>query len=1113
MRCPNCGFENPPGTKVCGQCGAPLKLHCANCGFDNPPGFKFCGNCGQPLSAPSPALQPRHEPQAVSSAAQAERRQMTVMFCDLVGSTPLSGQLDPEDLREVIRAYQEICERTISRYEGHIAQYVGDGLLVYFGYPRAHEDDAQRAVRAGLGIVEGISSLNPRLQAERGIQLAVRLGIHTGLVVVGEMGAGETRDAMAIVGENANIAARVQATAETNSVVISAATYRLIQGFFDCKPLGARSLKGVSHPLELYQVLHESAARTRLDVQTIAGLIPLVGRKQELALLLEGWERAKDGGGQVVLLSGEAGIGKSRLVEVLKEQVAADPRAWLTPCQCSPFYQNSPLYPMIDLLQRVVLQFDQADSTEQKLSKLEGFLVQYGFPLPEMTPLFAALLSIPLDGRYPPLNFSPEQQKQMTLQTLLTVLLERAARQPLLFVVEDLHWMDPTSLEFLSLLVDQGPTTRILAIFTYRPDFDPPWSGRSHVLQLTLNRLTRQQVEGMVNEVTRGKTLPGEVLEQIVAKTDGVPLFVEELTKTILESGLLKERGDRYELAVMPLPPLAIPSTLQDSLMARLDRLATVKEIAQLAATLGREFSFPLLQAVASVDQQTLQWELGRLIAAELVYQRGVPPNATFLFKHALVQEAAYESQLKSKRQQVHQRIANILAERFPEIAERQPELLAHHFTEAGLKDKAITYWLKAGDTAAGLYHITEAREYYAKALATLSQLPDTLDNRRRRVDTLTKFVACSFVLETTENLARLAEAESLAKELPGPDGNAPDGLRLARVRYWIGRIHFFRGEMSEAIDFFSQVLGVAQEFGDQELVALPSSVIGRALAGQGQFGRAEAYLAEAVAPLEKVGNWYDWTITKGWLGVALAARGEYSKGLVEAKGAAARATEMNHPTAMGACHLLLAMVFLMGGDSLHMQESSRTAVQVAEPVGDRLWVYLGLGLQSWAESRLGQHEPATKHMAESRAVGSSLGGRVLLADWLAAADAEIAFNASHIERALALAEHAAALAQSGGGVFGEGLAQRTWGQALAALGRSRYDESESHMSESLRLLESGEGSLQAARTHVAWGKVLEARGNHDAARRHFEQAAAQYEASGLAQQWEETRGLIAVSE
>src|SRR5215813_11403122 len=694
----------------------------------------------QPATPEASSAQVEVSP-ATPHPPEAERRQLTVLFCDLVDSTVLASQLDPEDLREVVRAYQEVCAKVIARFEGHIAQYLGDGLLVYFGYPLAHEDDAQRGVRAGLGMIEAVGQLNTRLaqdglrpaptqSRQRGVRLAVRLGIHTGLVVVGEIGSGTRQEQLAL-GETPNLAARLQSIAAPNTLVISAATLQLLGGFFTYQSLGTFLLKGLAQPIEVYRVLYESMARSRLEAASSNGLTPLVGREQEIGLLLERWAQVTDGLGQVVLLSGEAGIGKSRLVQVLKENVASEPQAWLTPCQCSPYYQHTALYPLIDLLERVTLRFDREESPQQKLNKLEGFVVQYGLPLAETVPLLAALLSLPLPADYAPLTVSPEQQKQQTLQALLTILLKIAAQQPVLFVMEDLHWVDSSTLELLSLLVDQGPTARILALFTFRPDFSPPWAGRSHLTQVTVNRLPRRQAVEVVRQVAHGKALPTEVVEQVVAKTDGVPLFVEELTKMVLESGLLQEREDRYELTG-PLPPLAIPTTLHDSLMARLDRLAAAKAMAQLGATLGRAFSYELLQAVSPWDEGLVQQGLHQLVEAEFLYQRGVPPQATYTFKHALIQDAAYQSLLRSTRQQYHQRIAQALEAQFPEIVETQPELVAQHYTTAGCAEQAILYWQRAGQHASRRSANVEAISHCTTGIELLTSLPETPEHTQQ---------------------------------------------------------------------------------------------------------------------------------------------------------------------------------------------------------------------------------------------------------------------------------------------------------------------------------------------------------------------------------------------
>src|SRR5262245_36244469 len=619
--------------------------------------------------SPVPSFASENEPPAsrpqplAARPIDGERRQLTVMFIDLVGSTTLSQQLDPEDYHAQVVAYQAACRQVIARYEGHIAQYLGDGVLVYFGYPTAHDEDAVRAVRSGLEIVTAVGQLTytPALQ--------VRIGIHTGPVVVGEIGAGERTERLAL-GETPNIAARVQSLAAPNEVLVSPTTFRLLHGLFASEGRGPQELKGISTPMTLYRVVGESTAQSRFEAAVQTGLTPLVGRAEELALLRRRWDQARAGAGHVVLLNGEPGIGKSRLVQELKEHVIPKGATHLE-FRCSPYHQNSALYPIIDHLQRL-LQFVRDDSPEAKLKKLEDARVKVYDHTPlqsDAVPLLATLLSLPHPDGYPPITVSPQKQKERTQAALVAWLVKEAEQAAVFCTWEDLHWADPSTLEVLTLLLDQVPTTRLLMVLTFRPEFTPPWSNRSHLSQMTLSRLGRAYVETMVEQVTRGKALPSEILQQIVSKTDGIPLFVEELTKTVVESGLLRAEGDRYvgTHGGASIPPLAIPSTLQDSLMARLDRLAPVKEIAQLGATIGREFSYELLHAISPVDERTLQQGLRQLVEVELLYQHGLPPHATYLFKHALIQDTAYQSLLKSKRQQYHQQIAQMLEARFPE--------------------------------------------------------------------------------------------------------------------------------------------------------------------------------------------------------------------------------------------------------------------------------------------------------------------------------------------------------------------------------------------------------------------------------------------------------------
>ena len=762
------------------------------------------------------------------------------MFCDLVESTALATQLDPEDLREVVRAYQETAAAVIQHFDGHIAQYLGDGLLVYFGYPQAHEDDARRAVRTGLGIVETLGALNARLAQHQGVQLAVRIGIHTGLVVVGEMGGGSRQEQLAL-GETPNVAARLQGLAAPDTVVMSPATFRLVRGYFTCQDLGAHPLKGLAAPLQAYRILGESAAQSRLDAAGATGLTSLVGRDAEVALLLERWTQSQDGVGQVVLLRGEAGIGKSRLVEVLRGRVRSAGTTRIV-FRCSPYHQHSALYPVIDHLQRF-LQWQRDEAPEAKFDTLERVLRTYRLPLEDVVPLFAALLSVPVPERYPPLNLTPQRQRQKTHEALVAWLLEEAERQPVLAVWEDLHWADPSTLEVLSLLLDQVATARMLTLLTCRPEFRPPWATHAPVTQVTLNRLGRAQVEAMLPSLTGAKTLPPEVVEQVIAKTDGVPLFVEELVKMILETGLVREQAGRYVLTG-PLPPLAIPSTLHDSLMARLDRLATARELVQLGAVLGREFAYDLLQAVASVDETTLQQGLARLVEAELVYQRGLPPRSRYLFKHALIQDAAYQSLLKSTRQQYHQRIAQVLEAQFPDTVLLQPELVAHHYTEAGLSAQAVLYWQKAGQRAVERSAYAEAITHLSKGLEVLKTLSDTPEHLQQELDLQLALGPALVVIRGPASPA-VEQAYARAQELCQQVGETPQHFPAL---WGLWRFYNNRAEYQRARALGERLLSLAQQVHDAALLLEAHHALWATLLWSGEFASARAHIEQGRA-------------------------------------------------------------------------------------------------------------------------------------------------------------------------------------------------------------------------------------------------------------------------
>jgi len=683
----------------------------------------------------------------------AERRQLTVMFCDLVGSTALSARLDPEDLRGIIGAYHRCCSELVERNGGFVAKYMGDGVLAYFGYPQAHEHDAERAVQAGLALVEAV----PKLKTAAVVPLQVRVGIATGLVVVGDLiGAGAAQE-QAVVGETPNLAARLQALAEPGAVVIASSTRRLNGRLFEYRDLGTVALKGFAENVPAWQVLGAGATESRFEALHATNT-PLIGRDEEIDLLMRRWEQAKRGDGCVVLISGEPGIGKSRIAQTVLERLSGEPH---TPLRlfCSPHHQDSALYPTITQLERAA-GFRREDTAEQRLDKLEALLRQATNDLGEAQPLLAALLSIPAGDRYPPLDLSPQKQKEKTLKALLAQVEGLAARQPVLMVVEDAHWSDPTTRQSLDLTIDRLPYLPVLVIITFRPEFTPPWVGRPQVTLLSLNRLPPRRGAEMIARLTGGKALPKEIVDQIIDRTDGVPLFLEELTKAVVESSILTDTGD-CSAVTGPVALLAIPTSLQASLLARLDRLAPTREVAQIAAALGRQFSHELISAVAPMPQQQLDDALAQLVSAELIFRRGTPPDAEYSFKHTLVQDAAYGTLLRSRRQQLHARIAATLEGQFPEIVETQPELLARHCAEAGLVGKAVGYWLKAGQQANARGALTEAVAQLGKGLALLSGAPDGAARQEQELDLQ---IALGHALVATKGYAAPEAGEAFAR-------------------------------------------------------------------------------------------------------------------------------------------------------------------------------------------------------------------------------------------------------------------------------------------------------------------------------------------------------------
>ena len=758
----------------------------------------------QRQSAPSPSV--------AAEPSVAERRHLTVMFCDLVGSTALSSQLDPEELSDILRSYRDAVAAQIVRFDGHVAQYLGDGVLAYFGWPRAHEHEAERAVRAGLAAIEAVKALPSR----ENIVLAARIGIATGLVVVGERAA---HDETAI-GETPNLAARLQALAVPNTVVIEAATQRLLGALFEYEVLPAFKAKGIPQPVQAYKVLRQSMIESRFEALHASALTPLVGRDEEVQLLLRRWERAKTRIGQVVMISGEPGIGKSRVTAALLERIESEPHTKLR-YFCSPHHRDSALYPIANQIERAAA-LERDDDPAVKLDKLEA-LFAAGAVTPEDRRLVAELLRLPDTGRYPPLNLSPQQRKQRTFDVLLRQLDALAARQPLLYVFEDMHWIDPTSQEALERMIERIRQLPVLVVLTFRPEFAPPWIGQPNVAFMSLNRLDRRDGAALIERVVGNHRLPQKIVDEIVERTDGVPLFAEELTKAVLEAGT----SEAAARTLSNMPVHTIPATLHASLMARLDRLGSAREVAQIGAAIGRECSYEILAAVSSLSEPDLRASLEKLTTSGLLAARGAPPDAVYVFKHALVQDATYATLLISKREQLHGRIAEILETRLPDQAAREPELLARHFAEAKRPERAVGYWIKAGRHAAERSANLEAIRHLSRALDALKLLPESEARDRQELVAQTAIGTPLMSVHgyaAPETGAAYSRAHLLTQRL-GDRGGLHATLS-GQFSY-----HFVRGDQAMMRQLSQDATTAAETLSDDSL-----RLVGHRLAGQSAF-------------------------------------------------------------------------------------------------------------------------------------------------------------------------------------------------------------------------------------------------------------------------------------
>jgi class 3 adenylate cyclase/tetratricopeptide (TPR) repeat protein len=1076
MLCAACSCENPEAAKVCSRCGTAWTHLCGVCGAGSAAGAKFCSQCAAPLgAAASGAVSVR-----ARASVQAERRHITVLFCDIVSSSALAERLDPEDLRELLRDYQARCSDVIRRWGGYVAQYLGDGMLAYFGYPTAHEDGPQRAVLAGLAIVRAA----PQVGAPRALSapiVQVRVGIHTGEVVVGEMGDAERSELLA-VGETPNIAARIQAVAQPDTVVVSAATRRLVDGYFTFRELGVVQLKGLSSAVELFEALEDTGARSRLDSALPLALTPFVNRSAEVSFLLERWRDAEQGVAQVVVLSGEPGIGKSRLTRVLGERLAEHGVSSIE-CHCSQLFAGSALRPVIEMLERQ-LQFARDSSEQSKREKLEANLTQLKLDLTLYIPLFASLLSIPLDSRYRATSFvNPQRERLAIFEALVVWVRAASALRPLLFIVEDVHWADASTLELLGMLIEHVQARPLLLVFTRRSEFRPPWPA-ARVVDLSVPRLQPEAAEQILLATSKNQLFPDAAISEVLAKADGVPLYVEEITKAVLETGNTELFISRLEAG--SAATLRIPSTVQGSLTARLDRLGAGKALIQLAATLGRSFRFELLQAVCGMEPDLLRSELDRLVGAELLTQQGVGPDETYTFRHALIQDVAYETLLRSTRQQYHRQIALTLSARFAALASAHPEVMANHYSAAGMPAEAIAQWELVGRRAVAGSAYLEARYAYEKALEQLWTVPASTLRNQQEVALRLELGAALISMhgysaqEVADNLER-------ARALCEQSGEIPPGLLLG-----LWGVYLVRGD-AEVTERLALALERLVQTTDDALMAIPAySALGVHAFFRADYLRAETWFARAMAmceargleqqliDLETMHNFEGYLYPIVYSAWSLTLRGLPERGLEVWQRALRLAERRGHPYVLTLTFAFGATLAHAVGDAARVLEMCARVMALATEHGFPLWYAVALTQTGWAHAQLNDPAQGVPMLEQGLAMLRAMGSFVVYPHHLSSL-VDAYMISDRFDEALARADEALTINPGQLTCNHMALALRLKGEILARSGAPA--EAERHFVQALELARSQHAKLvelQAGRSLAElWsksGKTSEAR-------------------------------------
>ena len=1122
MKCPKCQTQNPAAARFCIECGQPIEVKCPKCDTVTPAGGKFCMRCGHNLekkleTEPIDFARPQtYTPKFLAekiltnrSSIEGERKLVTVFFADVANFTSLAEKLDPEDAHHIMDGTFQILMDNIHRFEGTINQFTGDGVMALFGAPVAHEDHAQRACHAALSIQNDLKVYGVKLKKTYDLDFLMRIGINSGPVVVGSIGDDLRMDYTAI-GNTTNLASRMETLADPGTILVSASTHRLTRDFFHFESIGSVSIKGLTEPQEAFQLIKTGDVGTRIAASVAKGLTPFVGRKNSMAKLREAYENTCSGQGRVVGIVGEAGVGKSRLLLEFASSLAEDKFFYLEG-RCLHYGGSMSYLPLLDIIKSYfgIKEDDEESEVKEKLREKIGTSAES--PDSQMAP-FEELLSLAVENEeFTALD--PQQKRKRTFESIRDLFVKMSRIKPLIVAVEDLHWIDRTSEDFLAYLIEELADQRIMLLLMYRQEYTHNWANKPYYTQLSLTQLGTPSSIKLIQALLEGDEIASEIKDLILTRASGNPLFIEEFTHTLLEDGIIKCEEHCYFLDGSAAE-IDVPDTIQGLIAARIDRLEDdIKRTMQVASVIGRDFAYRILKSITGMHDELKSYLLN-LQGLEFIYEKQLFPELEYIFKHALIQEVTYFSLLTARRKELHRRVGRAMEEQFGERINEYSNIVGEHFLRGEDWERAYIYLNRAGETAIRLYAHAEARTNFTNALKALDQLNDTESNIRRRVDTIIRLTVSSWLTDPADVLLeRLNQAERLIASVSDTeDRSAEDALRLARVQFWIGRSYYQRGDMREALGYYKQVLPVAQNAADEELLVIPTGAIGQALIVQGHLAKGCAMLGQAIPVFEKTTAWPQWIQAKSFYGAGVAGMGNWKQGLSEAKDALAKSEEFKSLTGIGVSQNCMGYAYLFGGELQAAMEAARAAVEAAEQSQDLIYHYVGYALWAWSAGRGGQLDVASEKMVKSMQVAQKLGGKVIMGDVALAAQAEIALFKGNLQEAIGLAQKTLEVAQMTGAVWSSGVAYRVWGLALASIDPPGWEEAEKHFAESLTVLETetGRNQLEAARTRVAWGQVCRDRGNTATAHSHWEEANHQFIESDAPREVERVQKLIA---